>query len=142
MFLFLIFNWILVKTWWTQHSLEFFGHCLFNKIANSLDFTDFRQIILYFGLSTWTHIEYKIKKYGDIYFFGFFEFIICIPFFVKPKSTFYRTVLFELCKMYTFDQYFWLELLHNKTFDYISYQLVLCKHVVQWHPMYAQKLQN
>jgi len=29
--------------------------------ANSLDFGDFRQIILYFGLSTCTHIEYRIK---------------------------------------------------------------------------------
>jgi len=29
--------------------------------ANSLDFGDVRQIILYFGLSIWTHIGYRKK---------------------------------------------------------------------------------
>ena len=48
-----------------------FDHCLLKTIANSLDFGDFRQIILYFGLSTWTHIEYGVH-------FCFFGFIICI----------------------------------------------------------------
>ena len=37
-------------------------HRLLKKIANSLDFGDFRQIILYIGLSTSTHIEYIIKS--------------------------------------------------------------------------------
>jgi len=32
-------------------SLRIFDHCLLNKIANSLDFGDFWQIILYFGIS-------------------------------------------------------------------------------------------
>ena len=32
------------------------------KIAKSLDFGYFMQIILYVGLSTWTHIENKIKS--------------------------------------------------------------------------------
>ena len=29
-----------------------FDHCLLKQIANSLDLGDFRQLILYFGLST------------------------------------------------------------------------------------------
>ena len=44
-----------------------FDDILLFYLANSLDFGDFRQIILYFGLSTWTHFEYRIKISMVIY---------------------------------------------------------------------------
>ena len=63
--------------------------------AHSLDFGDFRQIILYLGLSTWTHIEYIINVVRwHILSFCFFRLTICIPFFIRKKSTFYRTGFF------------------------------------------------
>ena len=42
--------------------LRILGPSVGEKIANQIDFGEFRQIILYFGLSTWTHIEYIIKS--------------------------------------------------------------------------------
>ena len=39
-----------------------FWQLFVKKIANSLDFGEFRQIIMYFELSTRTHIEYSIKS--------------------------------------------------------------------------------
>jgi len=35
--------------------------CSVTKMANQLDFGDFRQIIVYFVLSIWTHIEYRTR---------------------------------------------------------------------------------
>ena len=51
-------------------------------LTNSLDFGDFRQIILYFGLSTWTHIEYKktAKNVFKWYLFQISWFHIFLPF--------------------------------------------------------------
>ena len=64
-----------------------FDHCLLNQIANSFDLGDFRQILLYFGLSTWIHIEYRIKRSTVTYTcFCFFGFKICIPFFVRKNQ--------------------------------------------------------
>ena len=50
------------------------------KIANSLDFCEFTQISLYFGFSTWTHTEYRIKNSTVTYTFLAFwgEITICI----------------------------------------------------------------
>ena len=45
-----------------------FWPLIVKTIANSIDFGGFSQIILYFGLSTWTHIEYRIKR-STIYLF-------------------------------------------------------------------------
>jgi len=38
------------------------------------------------------------------------------------NSTFHQTVLFKICKMYTFDQYIWLEI----TNSYTTKQLFNC----------------
>ena len=67
--------------------LRSIDHCLYKKEeANSLDFGEFRQIILYFGLSTWTHFEYRITSSTLIYIlFRFFGFIICIPFSIRKN---------------------------------------------------------
>jgi len=44
------------------------------KKTNSLDFVDFRKIILYFGLSIWTHIDIRKKVVRwHIYLCGFFR---------------------------------------------------------------------
>jgi len=40
---------------------------------------------------------------------------ICKPFFIRKKSSFYRTVVLEMCKMYTFDQYLWLVIINTYT---------------------------
>ena len=92
-----------------------FWSLLVKKIVNSLDFGDFRQIILYFGLSTWTHIEYRIKSSTVTYtFFCFFCFIICILFFISKNQLSIKQV-FLICKMNTSDQYFWLEITNTYT---------------------------
>ena len=55
----------------------------------------------------------------------------------KKEINFLLKVLFKICKMYTFDQYFLArnhERINNKIVDYFFYQLVLhilCKHFVQ-----------
>jgi len=35
--------------------------------------------------------------------------------FIRKKSTFYLAVCFLICKMYTFDQYVWLEIKNTYT---------------------------
>ena len=71
-----------------------------DKMANQLDFGDFRQIIVYFVLSIWTPIEYRTRISTVTYaFFCFFRLTICIPF-----QTFCRTVFSKFVKMYTIDQ--------------------------------------
>jgi len=42
----------IVMDFWSKH---------WWKNSKSMDFGDFKQIILYFGLSIWTHFEYRIK---------------------------------------------------------------------------------
>jgi len=41
--------------------LRIFRQRFGGKKGNQLDFGDFRQIILYFALFIWAHIEYRIK---------------------------------------------------------------------------------
>ena len=68
-----------------------------------------------------THIEYRIKSSRVTNtFFSFLGFIICIPLFIK-KSTFYQTVFFLICKMYTFDHYIWCKI----TYTYTTKQLII-----------------
>jgi len=56
-----------------------------------------------------TNIEYRIKSSTVTRtLFLLFKLTICITNFVRKKSTFYRT--FKICRMYTFDQYVWLEI--------------------------------
>ena len=91
-----------------------FDHCLLKKITNSLDFGNFRQISLNFGLSTWTH-NYKsntIKSSTVTFFYIFFcflGFIICIPFFIREKINFLSNSCFSARNH---------EHLHNKTVDF------------------------
>jgi len=86
---------------------------------------------------------------------------ISFAFFEKQYIPFYRTVVFLICKMYTFDQYFWLQItntyttklsisfglapnhehLYNKTVDNFCSSTSLA-HFVQWHPINAQNLQT
>jgi len=68
--------------------------------------------------------------------FCFFRLTICIPFFIRKILTFYRTVFFLICKMYTFDQYFWLEI----TNTYTTQQSIFCSSTI--HPINAQNLQT
>ena len=112
------------------------------KTTNALDFDEFRQIILYFSLSTWTHIAYRIKikvVRWHILFFCFFL-IHNMYTFRHKKKTFYRTLFLFNLK----DVHLWLICLarnHNTTVDYFFHQLVLynlCKPIVQWHPSNAQ----
>ena len=49
-----------------------------------------------------------------MYLLCFFGFIICIPFFIRKKINFLLNIYF-ICKMYTFDQYFWLEITNTYT---------------------------
>ena len=53
-------------------------HCLKKN-----DFSGFRQIILYFVLSTWTRIEYRIKSSM------FFRLTIYTPFFLRKQVGFF-----------------------------------------------------
>ena len=77
------------------------------QIANSLDFGDFRQIILYFGLSTWTHIEYRIKSSTLTYSYFFsildkqyvFIYILCehfVPIDIRLMHKTYRPSMFSV----------------------------------------------
>ena len=80
---------------------------LLKKSANSLDIGDFKQILLYFGFSTWTHFEYWIKSSTVTYsFFCFFRFNNMYIFLHKKKINFLSSSSFKICKMYTFDPYF------------------------------------
>ena len=73
--LFLNIKWTIVKIWWNKHICLCYDHCLLKEIANSLDFRGFRQIILYFELSTWTHIVYRLKKHSTLIYFCFLFFL-------------------------------------------------------------------
>jgi len=44
----------------------------------------------------------------------------------KYAFPFYQTVFFIICKMYSFDQYFWLEI----TNTYTTKQSITCFHIV------------
>ena len=94
------FNWIVVKHDDINIVTDFWP-LFVKKIANSLDFGDFRQISLDFGLSTWTNIEYRIKRSTVTYtLFCFFGFIRCIHFFIR-KNQLSIEHSFLICKMYT-----------------------------------------
>ena len=78
------------------------------QIANSLDFVEFWQIILY--LAFFAEIRWHIL------FFFLFLIITCIRFFIRKKINFLSNSSFLICKMYIFDQYFWLEITNSCTF--------------------------
>ena len=66
---------------------DFFNHCLLNKNSKFTWFCDFRQTILYFGLSTRTHIEYRINSSTVSYTLCcFFRLTICVPFFIRKRQ--------------------------------------------------------
>ena len=94
--LFLVLNakYNMVKVFWVF---------LVKIIANQLDFGEFMPIILYFELSMWTHIEYRVKISTATYTCLCFliRLTICIPFLIRKMSTFYGTVFFsKFVKMY------------------------------------------
>ena len=103
------------------------------QIANSLDFGDLWQIILYFGLSTWTHIEYWIKS------------MVTYLLFWIHNNTYEHLWSIVLAQNH--------ELLPNKTVDHFFHQLVLhilCKllwnailfmHTTYRHSMFSVLLQ-
>ena len=105
-----------------------FWRLFVKKIANSLDLGDFSQIILYFKLSTWTHIEYRIKSSTVAYTFFVFcsiGFIICIPFFNTKNQLFIEQfcLKFVRCTIHLWSIFLSRnhEYLHNSTVDYSSY---------------------
>ena len=66
--------------------------------------------VLYIHENHLAFTMYRTSTLLTYTFFCFFRLIICVPFFIRKTSTFYQTVFFfKFCKMYTFDQYFWLE---------------------------------
>ena len=114
-----IYIYIYIKNNWIVKHDEIniiFDHCLLTIfLANWLVLCDFRQIILYLGLSTWTHIEYRIKSISGTYsFFCFFGFIIYnVPFYIKKQLFIGQFLIIR--KMFTFDKYFWLEITNTYT---------------------------
>ena len=84
-------------------------------LANSLDLRDFRQIILYFGLSTRTHIEYRIKSSTVTYilFVAFLDKQYVYLSSYKKNQLSIEQFFQKNCMMYTFDQYFWVETMNT-----------------------------
>jgi len=69
------------------------------KLANSLDFGDFRQIIFYFGFSTLTHIEYRTNSSTMTYtLFCLFGVIICISFFIRKNQLSIKQFFLEIVR--------------------------------------------
>ena len=93
---------------------------LVKKIANQLDFGDFRQLILYFGVSGISNIELKLARWHIPFFL--FILTICISFLIRKLSTFYRTFVSKFVKNYTIVQVFCSTsrtlVIYNTTFDY------------------------
>jgi len=62
--------------------VRIFDHCLLKRIANSLDFGDIWQIILYFGL-------YRIKSSSVTQtIFALIRLTMCISFFIRKYNNF------------------------------------------------------
>ena len=74
----------------------------------------FRDVAIY--ISSYQELEYRIKSSTAKYtYFCFFRLTICIPFFIRKIINFLSDIFFKICKMYTFDQYFWLEITNSYT---------------------------
>ena len=115
--------------------MRIFGHSFDEKIANQLDFGDFRQIFLYFGLSIWTHIEYRIKISRVTLYFLLFRLNNMYTFSHKKNIQHFL----KICKnAHNWSIFFARnhEHLDNKRFDNVFLQLIkdiLFDLLVQWH---------